>query len=70
MNQQMDNMENITINSNDGQIVHSKPTITIHTELEIAGQGGLPIIITADFTNIPNHKHDMFLQALKMMYKL
>jgi hypothetical protein len=64
-------MENLKIYSTNGNLIqHSKPTVTVETAVEIAGQGELPITIIADFTDIPEHKHDMFLQAFKRMYKI
>jgi hypothetical protein len=63
-------MESLTLNSTDGNLVHAKPTVTVETAVEIAGQGELPIKIIADFTDIPEHKHEMFLQAFKKMYNI
>jgi|LakMenE01Jun11ns_1017448.scaffolds.fasta_scaffold9636685_2 hypothetical protein len=64
-------MENLTVYSTNGNLIqHSKPIVTVETEVEIAGQGELPITIIADFTDIPEHKHEMFLQAFKMMYNI
>lgn len=64
-------MEKITLDSTGGNLVlNSKPVVEFKTALEIAGQGELPITIIADFTDIPEHKHDMFLQAFKRMYKI
>jgi hypothetical protein len=64
-------MENLTVYSTNGNLIqHSKPTVTVETAVEIAGQGELPITIIADFTDIPDHKHEMFLQAFKKMYNI
>ena len=64
-------MENLTLYSTNGNLIqHSKPTVTVETAVEIAGQGELPITIIADFTDIPDHKHEMFLQAFKKMYNI
>jgi len=64
-------MENLTVYSTNGNLIqHSKPTVTVETAVEIAGQGELPITIIADFTDIPDHKHEMFLQAFKRMYNI
>jgi hypothetical protein len=64
-------MENLTLYSTNGNLIQNlKPIVTVETALEIAGQGELPITITADFTDIPEDQHEMFLQAFKMMYKI
>lgn len=64
-------MENLTVYSTNGNLIeHSKPIVTIETEVEIAGQGELPIKIIADFTDIPEHKHELFFQAFKIMYNI
>jgi hypothetical protein len=63
-------MENLTLNSTDGNLVYAKSTVTFNTAVEIAGEGELPIKIIADFTDIPKDKHEMFFQAFKTMYNI
>ena len=65
-------MEKFTLDSmNDNLIVKVKPIVHFKTSLEISGyKKELPITITADFTDVPEDQHEMFLQAFKVMYKI
>ena len=65
-------MEKFTLDSmNDNLIVKVKPIVHFKTSLEISGyRKELPITITADFTDVPDDQHEMFLQTFKVMYKI
>jgi hypothetical protein len=64
-------MEKITLDSTNGNlVVNAKPVVEFKTALEIAGYGEIPITITADFTDITEENHEIFLRAFKSMYKI
>ena len=43
--------------------------VTINSKIDIHGTGiELPITIEADFSNVPNHLHEVYLQTLINQY--
>lgn len=62
-------MEATTLSTNDTLTVNTKPIAVINTGIELAGyKSELPIKIIADFTNIPEEQHEIFLQTFKYFY--
>jgi len=46
-----------------------KPIVIIETGINLAGhKKELPVKITADFTDIPEHQHEVFFDAFKYYY--
>ena len=63
-------MEELTINADNSLTINVKPIVTIETGISISGyKTELPVTITADFTNIPKDKHEVFLQSFQYYYQ-
>ena len=61
-------MSNLYITTDLGNItMKDSSKVTINTEINIHGTE-FPITIKADFSNIPNHLHEAYLQALINQY--
>lgn len=62
-------MENISINSENNYITNNSSKVKIKTSIEIIGSNKeLPIEISADFTNIPEHLHQIYLDSFLYTY--
>lgn len=62
-------MENITVDTNNDLTINVKPIVKIKNTISIVGfNHELPADITADFTNIPKHLHEIYLMALQSKY--
>jgi hypothetical protein len=62
-------MENLIIGDSSNLIMNVKPTVSIKNSISIAGSDTeLPVEIVADFTNIPQHLHGIYLSALDSKY--
>lgn len=63
-------MSELTLDINKGDLtINTKPIVKIETSIEIGGtKAELPIEITADFTNVPTHLHQMYFDLFKYQY--
>jgi hypothetical protein len=62
-------MSNIKIETRNDLTIDVKPIVIIETEITIAGhKKELPVKITADFTDIPDHQHEIFFDAFRYHY--
>ena len=62
-------MSNITLDSKNSLIINVKPIVEINTCITLAGhKNELPVKIIADFTNIPESQHQVFLHSFKYFY--
>ena len=62
-------MENITLETNNNLTINVKPIVKVKNTISIVGSDHeLPVEITADFTNIPSHLHEIYLMALQSRY--
>lgn len=62
-------MNNITLNTDNRLTINVKPIVKIKNTISIIGTNTeLPIEITADFTNIPTHLHEIYLSTLEYNY--
>ena len=62
-------MNNITINTGNNLTINVKPIVKVKNSISIIGSDNeLPIEVTADFTNIPPHLHEIYLLAFKGKY--
>lgn len=62
-------MENLIIGDSSNLIMNAKPVVTLKNSISIVGSDTeLPIEIVADFTNIPQHLHGIYLSALDSKY--
>lgn len=57
------------IPDNGSMITKGSGKVTINTEINIDGTSTkLPVIIEADFTNVPHHLHQVYLQSFIYKY--
>ncbi len=62
-------MNNLIIDPKNNLTINVKPIAVINTGIELAGyKSELPIKIIADFTNIPEEQHEIFLRTFKYFY--
>lgn len=62
-------MEKLTLNTNNNLTINVKPIVTIKNSIIIVGTDTeLPIEIVADFTDVPQHLHGIYLSALDSKY--
>ena len=62
-------MSNITLDSKNSLTINVKPIVEINTGITLAGhKNELPVKIIADFTNIPESQHQVFLRSFKYFY--
>jgi len=62
-------MENLIIGDSSNLTMNVKPVVSIKNSIGIAGSDTeLPVEILADFTNIPQHLHGIYLSALDIKY--
>ncbi len=63
-------MEDYTLNIGNGNLtINTKPIVNIKTSISILGTGTeLPIDVVADFTDIPKHLHQLYLESLVSKY--
>ena len=62
-------MNNLIIDSKNSLTINVKPIVEINTGISLAGyKSELPIKIIADFTNIPESQHEVFLNTFKYFY--
>jgi hypothetical protein len=62
-------MNNLIIDSKNNLTINVKPIVEINTGISLAGhKSELPIKIIADFTNIPESQHEVFLDTFKYFY--
>lgn len=63
-------MEDYTLNIGNGNLtVNTKPIVNIKTSISILGTGTeLPVEVVADFTDIPHHLHQLYLQSIVSKY--
>ena len=57
------------MDTNNSLVVNTKPIVEINTGIVLAGyKTELPIKIIADFTDIPESQHEVFLDTFKYFY--
>ena len=62
-------MSNITLDSKNSLTINVKPIVEINTGITLAvHKNELPVKIIADFTNIPESQHQVFLHSFKYFY--
>lgn len=62
-------MNNLIMDSKNNLTINVKPIVEINTGISLAGhKSELPIKIIADFTNIPESQHEVFLNTFKYFY--
>jgi hypothetical protein len=62
-------MENLIIGDSSNLTMNVKPIVSIKNSISIVGSDTeLPVEILADFTNIPQHLHGIYLSALDSKY--
>jgi len=62
-------MNNITIDTDNNLTINVKPIVKVKNSISIVGSDNeLPIEVTADFTNIPPHLHEIYLLAFESKY--
>ena len=64
-------MSNLNITPDNARItIKESNKVRINTNICIYGTGNeLPVTIEADFTNVPHHLHQVYLQSLIYKYK-
>ena len=63
------NMDDIILNTNNKLTINTKPIVQIKNTISIVGSDNeLPVEITADFTTIPPHLHEIYLSVLESKY--
>lgn len=59
----------LMISTDNSLTINVKPIVKIKNSISIIGSDtSLPIEITADFTNIPSHLHEIYLSTLEYNY--
>jgi hypothetical protein len=62
-------MGNLILDSKNSLTINVKPIVEINTGITLAGhKSELPVKIIADFTNIPESQHEVFLHSFKYFY--
>jgi hypothetical protein len=62
-------MSNITLDTKNSLTINVKPIVEINTGITLAGhKSELPVKIIADFTNIPESQHQVFLRSFMYFY--
>jgi len=59
----------ITLNTDNNIIINTNSDVTINTAIEIVGTNTeLPIKIVADFSEVPKHLHEVYLNCFNYQY--
>ena len=62
-------MGNLILDSKNSLTINVKPIVEINTGITLVGhKSELPVKIIADFTNIPESQHEVFLHSFKYFY--